>query len=318
MLSLGVLQLSREFMFLRLSNQRIWQTAAGLAMLASALAPVLVQAAEGEIVSVRVASGRTFRGAMDARTTQRRLWLRVDQGGVSVLRPVDREAVIDAQRGEQTLSRDELFSAIDELMSVRPRTARVDAAVRPDSTKGEAVAVAISADDSEVDLGHYSPMPPVQSLQVDATIGSWTWGADSDGIILDVLPLDGEGCLTIAEGTLEVDLFGDQSGSPTRGQDYHLLGHWVVKLEAAQITPNGARFRLPFQAVSPDFRNDLSPFALVHVRLTAPGQGMFDATTGAIRLRRYNGLRDRLQQTTGSRFFPNERTYRGRSEQRDW
>jgi hypothetical protein len=317
-LSQGVLPLSREFMFLRLSNQRMWNAAAGLAMLAFANGPALIQAAEGEIVSVRVASGRTFAGAVDARTTQRRLWLRVDQGGVSVLRPVDREAVMEAQRGEQTLSRDELFAAINELMSVRPRVAPVDAAARQDSTKSAAVEVAPSSDDSEIEPGPYSPMPPVQSLQVDATIGYWTWGADSDGIILDVLPLDGDGCLTIAEGTLEVDLFGDQSGSPTRGQDYHLLGHWVVKLEASQITPNGARFRLPFQAVSPDFRNDLSPYALVHVRLTAPGQGMFDATTGAIRLRRYNGLRDRLQQTTGSRFFPNERTYRGRSEQRDW
>jgi hypothetical protein len=39
-----------------------------------------------------------------------------------------------------------------------------------------------------------------------------------------------------------------------------------------------------------------------------PGQGTFDATTGAIRIRPYNGVRDRLQKSTGTRFFPNEWT----------
>ena len=55
--------------------------------------------------------------------------------------------------------------------------------------------------------------------------------------------------------------------------------------------------------------------ATVHVRLTAPARGTFDATTGTLRLRAYNGLRDRLQQAEGSRFFPNERTNRSRIEQ---
>ncbi len=136
--------------------------------------------------------------------------------------------------------------------------------------------------------------------------------------MLDVLPLDGEGNVVAADGTLEVDLYGDQYGSPTRGQDYRLLGHWVARLEARQVTANGARFRLPFQAVSPEFRNDLSPHALVHVRLTAPGHGMFDATAGAIRLQRFNGMRGRLQKATGSQFFSNEWTNRGHNEYRAW
>ncbi len=106
----------------------------------------------------------------------------------------------------------------------------------------------------------------IQTLQVDAAVGSWRQGVDNTGIVLDVLPLDGEGNVVAADGTLEVDLYGDQYGSPTRGQDYRLLGHWVARLEARQVTANGARFRLPFQAVSPEFRNDLSPHALVHVR----------------------------------------------------
>jgi hypothetical protein len=155
----------------------------------------------------------------------------------------------------------------------------------------------------------------VRSIQVDASVASWNGGVETDGLVLSVTPLESQGYILPAAGTLEVDLLGDHYGSPARGQNFRLLGHWVCRMDAQQVTPEGARFRLPFQAISPDFRTDLSPYAVVHVRLTAPGHGTFDATTGTLRLRAYNGLRDRLQQGEGTRFFPNERTNRGRIEQ---
>ncbi|HVW39704.1 MAG TPA: hypothetical protein VHB99_20440, partial [Pirellulales bacterium] len=157
----------------------------------------------------------------------------------------------------------------------------------------------------------------VRSIAIDASIARWTGGVESDGVLLRVLLLDAKGRLVAASGTLEVDLFGDQYGSPTRGHDYRLLGHWVSRLEADQVTLEGAAVRLPFQAVSPDFANDLGPYAVVHVRFTAPGHGTFDASTNPIRLRPYNGVRDRLQQVEGTRFFPGERTNRGWSRQRE-
>ncbi len=45
---------------------------------------------------------------------------------------------------------------------------------------------------------------------------------------------------------------------------------------------------------------------------------MFDATAGAIRLQRFNGMRGRLQKATGSQFFSNEWTNRGHNEYRAW
>ncbi|HVX64057.1 MAG TPA: hypothetical protein VHC19_25770 [Pirellulales bacterium] len=278
-----------------------------LAAVLSLAAPGTVRGAEAERITLSLASGRTFTGAVDLRTTRERLWLRMDRGGMSILRPVEWQSIVEARRGEQRLSRPELLASIDQLRSARPPIA---------AQAPEKVSEPLPA---ETALEEPAPAAAlIQTLQVDASVGSWSQGVDNSGIVLDVLPLDGEGNVVAADGTLEVDLYGDQYGSPTRGQDYRLLGHWVVRLEARQVTANGARFRLPFQAVSPEFRNDLSPYALVHVRLTAPGHGMFDATAGAIRLQRFNGMRGRLQKATGSQFFSNERTNRGHNEYRAW
>lgn len=302
---------------LRFINAIVLLMAAARAFSAAAV----VQAGEAEQITLHLVSGRTFTGAVDRRTTSDRLWLRVDKGGISILRPVDWRSIVDAQRGEQTLSRSQLLAAIDELRSSRKPNA--DEESTPEVAAPHEPTVQDSTPEAAPERNapferNAGPVPLVQSLQVDAMTGVWSSGVDSTGIVLDVSPLDGEGCLTPVDGTLEVDLFGDQYGSPTRGQDYRLLGHWVVRLDASQMTENGARLRLPFQAVSPDFRNDLSPYALVHVRLNAPGHGVFDATSGVTRLQRYDGLRGRLQEATGSRFFRNERTNRGRREVRAW
>ncbi|HXT59097.1 MAG TPA: hypothetical protein VN699_10700 [Pirellulales bacterium] len=274
---------------------------------------------EAEQIAVRLASGRTFTGAVDDRTNSEQLWLRFDKGGVSILRPIPWPSIAAARRGEQGLTADELRAAVAELRSTRPSQ---QAAREPISANAEG---AEGDDHAQPDMDvpeKARPTPAgvvagelVRSIHVEASVSSWNSGVETDGLVLSVAPLDSQGCVFPAAGTLEVDLFGDHYGSPARGQNYRLLGHWVCRLDAEQVTPEGAWFRLPFQAISPDFRTDLSPYAVVHVRLTAPGHGTFDATTGTLRLRAYSGLRDRLQQAEGSRFFPNERTGRGRTEQ---
>ena len=269
-------------------------------------------AAEPEQIVVRLTSGRIFTAAVDDRSDSDRLWLRFSRGGISVLRGVAWQNVERAWRDERALSASELQQAIGELRSVRWKTegagdnsAEQEANPAPERLAPERIAPRPVA----VDL--------VRSIAIDAAIGRWSGGVESDGVLLRVLPLGADGQLIAASGTLEVDLFGDQYGSPARGQDYRLLGHWTARLDAKQVAPEGAAIRLPFQAVSADFANDLGPYAVVHVHFTAPGHGTFDASTNPVRLRPYNGVRDRLQQAQGTRFFPNERTNRGQSVQRD-
>jgi len=75
--------------------------------------------------------------------------------------------------------------------------------------------------------------------------------------------------------------------------------------------PSGAVYRLPFQAVHPEFDTDWAAHGLVHVRLTVPGHGVFEASQEVVRIRAFSPIRDELEMSTGRRFFPIERTGRG-------
>ena len=275
----------------------------------------LTRGAEPEEIIVRMTSGRTFTGAVDDRTDASRLWLRFDRGGISILRPIAWQTIEGARHGERVIGRTELQQEVGHLRSVRKKLRPVESIGEPSPVEDAGSSPAIQREQRLAN--EPSPIDMVRSIAIDASIARWTGGVESDGVLLRVLPLDAEGNLVAVSGTLEVDLFGDQYGSPTRGQDYRLLGHWTSRLEADHVTLEGAAFRLPFQAVSPDFANDLGPFAVVHVRFTAPGHGTFDASTNPIRLRPYSGVRGRLQQVEGTRFFPGERTNRGWSRQRE-
>ena len=88
------------------------------------------------------------------------------------------------------------------------------------------------------------------------------------------------------------------------------LARWTQVVAAGDFTDGVAAYRLPFQALHPDFNVDLGSLGLVHARLSVPGQGVFEATTGATPIRQFNPVRDRLQQQVGQRFWPIERTDR--------
>lgn len=270
---------------------------------------------EPEQIVVRLTSGRTFKAAVDDRTDGSRLWLRFDRGGISILRPIAWQAIESASHGQRAISATELQQEVDQLRSVRRKLEFIERIADPLPVENDGSGPAIQREQPLANEPYQ--VDAVRSLAIEASIARWTGGVESDGVLLRVLPLDGEGNVVAASGTLEVDLFGDQYGSPTRGQDYRLLGRWTSRLEADQVTLEGAAVRLPFQAVSPDFANDLGPYAVVHVRFTAPGHGTFDASTNPVRLRPYSGVRDRLQQVEGTRFFPGERTNRGWNRQRE-
>ena len=61
-------------------------------------------------ISVRLASGRTFTAALDARTDATQLWLRFQQAGAEVLRPIEWDRVASAEVAGQKLSGDELHA----------------------------------------------------------------------------------------------------------------------------------------------------------------------------------------------------------------
>ena len=207
------------------------------------------------------------------------------------------------------LSADELRAAAERWKSTLPKNDARKSANRPSPTPPEP-----ATDSLWTPPAPHRAAAPVASLQIDAELGHWTPGVESSGLVVHVWPLDADGRLTRIDGTLDVDLIGTQFGGPTvgddRGTNFPNLGRWSEAVRASDCGSSGAVYRLPFQAAHPEFDTEIQPHAIVHARLTVPGQGVFETSQGMVRIRPYDAQRDRLQEETGERFFPVERTDR--------
>jgi hypothetical protein len=270
----------------------------GLIALAGPLfAATAAEAAAGEPVNVLLASGRHFAGVVDSRTNDAHLWLRTNESSISLLRPIDWDRVVSAQIGDKKLSAGELRAAVADL-----KTTQADREPRETS---EAISGPTRL--SAASQNRAAAPNPVRTIQIDADLGHWAAGVEATGIVVTVRPLDADGRLVAVDGTLEVDLIGQRFTVVTEVNGFPPLGRWTVAVRTADFGPSGAVYRLPFQAVHPDFQFDLDPHGLVHARLSVPGDGVFEASQALVRIRAYSSVRDHVQQATGSRFLPVER-----------
>lgn len=278
-----------------------WIAVQGHASAAETDGPV----AAGQI-TVSVASGRTFVGELDPRTDHDLLWLRVGKGPIVVRRPIEWERVVRVRQGEKELSADELRT----LAQASQETSGPKLLPQPPIPAEDLAAAKTWLTTPGRGSGREQLSPMVGSLQINVELGHWTAGVEPSGIVVCIHPTSADGVLTPVDGTLAIDLIGQRPASQNQGDGLSPLGRWTQTVRAADFGPLGAVYRFPFQAVHPDFDVELRAHGLVHTRLSVPGQGTFEASAAMVRIRPYSSVRDRLQQTTGSRLAPIEQTDR--------
>ena len=156
--------------------------------------------------------------------------------------------------------------------------------------------------------------PPVTTIAFDARVANWDADVETDGLVVDLYPLDAYGNIVPVRGTAEVEFFASQRRdfqyAPLSGGDtFELLERWTRSFEPFDVGSGGIRLRLPFGAIHPELRSDWLawPLGLVHVRLVVPGAGVFDDSRDAVRVRPWAPNRDYLEMNTGRRFLPTER-----------
>jgi len=253
-------------------------------------------------ITVALQSGRSFTGEIDAQTDADVLWLRSAHGSIVVVRPIEWGRVVWASYAGKELSGDELRKLSDSLKSDRPQPespAEPGAVPPPPLPWSDAVAAAAPQ------------RGRVVAVDLDAQLGHWTPTVESSGLTVRITPLDADGRPTPIDGTLDVELLGRRPAINYIAGDFPIVGHWTLAVRADDCGPSGAVYQCPFQALHPDFDTQLYPHGLVHLRLTVPSQGVFEASQPLVRIRQYSPMRDRLQETTGDRFFPQEQTGRG-------
>jgi hypothetical protein len=278
-----------------------------LAILVGMSAPATSITAADPPLIVTLASGRTFHGELDESSSDFHLVIRSSQRGISQLRSIDWDRIVSAQfQGSPTR-----IAQLQELA----RQARAKAASKPriSTTKIEMRGSALSSD-----AGHLQQppavIPRVATVTFDASIANWDADVETDGLVLEIVPIDTEGFLAPVSGTLQVELFAPQRRvfhhAPLSGGDtLELVERWTRAISPEDFRSTGVRVRLPFGAVHPeiDFEWIASWYGLVHVQLAVPGHGVFEDSQDGVRIRPWSPNRDNLEMNTRRRFLPTER-----------
>jgi hypothetical protein len=266
----------------------------------------------GEPVVAHARDGRSLSGVVDERTTSTRLWLRLTESNIVALSSVDWRDVMRIETRGRDYSAEQFRPLAERQKSNIPANVFVKLAGDRDGPVGD------GRRDNAVGS---RAAPRVQSVRIDAEVANWDWSAETDGIEVRVYPLAADRMIAPVSGILTVELFGqkitpDQMFEPVR-EDYSRLDRWSVRLTPVDFGREGfapgdsegreAVVRLPFRRVHPEFEVDVRNFGQLNASLLVTGQGVYDATV-PINLRSFSPIRERLQQSRRSRFFPGERT----------
>lgn len=284
------------------------RVAIGVIVWLSYVAPILPTANGAESITVWLQSGRQFTGVVDAKTDTQQLWLRSGDTTVGIQRPIEWQRIVKAESAGKPIDQTEMqaLAKLDKPL-VPPQQEAIQLPFR--GVFVEPVAQAEERGGSRIKL------PNIRSLAADAFAANWDSDVESDGLVVQLYPLDRERNTVPVQGTLEVELFapqvrGSNDAPYARGLSNTLIGRWSRSVSPEDFTAHGATFELPFQAVHPEFDLRVVPYGMVHVRLSVPGQGVFDTTQDLVRIRPWSPLRDSLWSHEGRRFLHTERTGR--------
>ncbi len=277
------------------SNRVILLVAAVLVWLAAG------HALAGEAVTIRLTDGGKLIAEVHPRTNDEHLWLQFGSGRAVILRGVAWDRIAESTIGDEPIDAAALRQMAAE-KSVEEGSAP-PAAPEPGAEPSYA--------DQARDLLGFSPR--VNSVDFDAHIANWDQDVEMDGIVLRLFPLDANGQLSRARGTLNVEIVAARrqrysDAAAARGQIASRLAQWSVKVSADDVTENGVLVKLPFQTNHPEFDTSWATHGLVHVTFVVPGHGVFEHSFDGVRVRPYAPLRDQLERKGEQRFLPTERT----------
>lgn len=269
-------------------------------------APLL---ASDSSVTVQVASGRHFSGQIDRSTTSERLVLRSVNGSMAIARSVAWDRIVSVKLNGKPAD----IASLRAAARVTDRSAANAAASEARKSLLTKIELRGELPLPTAQFTEAAPSPRVAMIAIDPFVANWDADVETDGLVIDVAPLDINRNLIPASGTLEVELLAPQRRSldlaPQAGGDtLELVERWSRAITPEDFGPSGVRLRLPFGAVHPELDSNwlASSYGLVHARLSIPGHGVFDESRDGVRVRPWAPNRDRLELKSGQRFLPTE------------
>lgn len=260
---------------------------------------------------VTLHSGRTLQGHVDSQTDDEFLVLSLANASIQSSSFVRWDRIATVRQGEQPVSLDELRERLPEIaqeFNLKPAFGgyeadgtHIDEEPQPDlestqnaeSRATEALAVA--------------------SISISSQVSNWDGDVERDGLLVDLYPLSTNGKRVPVNGQLECKLIvqkqkwqGGEHVDRSRDQ-FTVLERWNISLKQKHYEDGIATVKLPFKNRHPEAELDVDSDALLFVRLSVPGKGVFEASDETVRLRPYSAIREELQLYRGNRYFPQER-----------
>ncbi|NQU25660.1 MAG: hypothetical protein HQ567_30605 [Candidatus Nealsonbacteria bacterium] len=252
--------------------------------------PVSVDLGSVDPISVDLISGARLVGQLDARSDRSQLWLRVEKGSAVLLRPIRWEQVAQARVADKVFTPEQLRQSVEQTRLRNP--ARQEPPGPPNRIS---LRIPPSAPDPALAAEGRWPISrsatlsrpaTVRSVAFDATVANWDADAEMDGLLISVYPLDANGRVTAVRGMLQVNLREHVASTITRRRSPSRLEYWTRQVRVEDFGADEAVYRLPFQRMHPEYdTTNWGIYGAVHVRLSVPGQGTFEATEGTVRLR---------------------------------
>jgi hypothetical protein len=264
-------------------------------LLATLAAPCPASAAaepEGAAI-VETVDGRQLSGRIDERSDQRALWLRREEPGVVLASAVAWTDVCSAAVDGATLSPDEL----------KARRAELATAAAPPNIEGLAAEAVAPMPSATIFMRPRARVRRVEILGADLV--NLDRDVEPDGFRIAIAAVDEQGSPVAVRGTLRAFAYGERRPLLEPEVKYDEIGRWTQRVRPEDFVDGVAVYELRLRRTAPEWEFDLLPDALLTIELGAAGHGNFAASTPII-LRKFNPLRDSLQQHQGRRFLPAE------------
>lgn len=258
------------------------------------LVTVAVRGAEPPRALVTLEDGRTITGLLDDATDKEALWVRLSEPRIrlAVSFPWDEVSTIKVNGTQVT--EDEILAAPEEFLAAWPKFFLFE--------EQESLAAAF---DNEPTADQRRAV----ATSFAARLANWDRDVEPDGYEIAVRVLDEYGQPMAVRGTLSARIVGERNGgpgTPTVPSVPMVLDRWTERIDVEQFVGGQAVFRLPFRKIAPERELDIQPGGVLEIEVGAFGHGRM-AASAAVPLRQFNAIRDRYEQSTGSRFFPGER-----------
>jgi hypothetical protein len=284
-----------------------------LALLTAACccATSMAQTQAEETLHVWLANQRHFQGTIDGSSDDHQLMLRTAKEGMTVFRPLSWQRINRAELDGNSVE----VAKLIEMATARNQTrgSKQAPGVRRIELRGPAAPEPLETTPA-IEPG---PLPQVVTVSFDAYVANWDADVETDGLVVDIIPIDADGLMAQVDGTVQIELLAPQRRvfhhAPLSGGDtLALVERWTRSITAEDFGRSGVRLRLPFGAVHPEIDYDWLAwwYGLVHVQVAIPGHGVFEDSRDGIRIRPWAPNRDNLEMNAGRRFVPTERAGR--------